>query len=79
MKIQQSEYVWVAVKNKSAKDMNKQPWYFIKKCRVHHKTDKAVVFMNGKSRPIDECYATEEDCKAQFNSDYWYKERRWGE
>ena len=73
------EYVWIAYRNPYAKDMNKQPWYQICRRKVHHKTEKAVIFFNGKSYPIEQCYATEEECKAQFDSDYWYKERRWGE
>ena len=73
------EYVYIAVKNSYAKDLNKQPWYFIKRRRVHHKTAKAVILFDGRSYPIDQCYATEEECKAQFDSDYWYRERKWGE
>lgn len=69
--------VWVAVKNRQAKDLNRQPLYEIKQYVVDRYTKKSVCLKCGRNYPKERCFETEEECKASVE-DGW-KPRRFGE
>jgi len=72
-----AELVWIAIKNRQAKDMNKQPWYFVRQYKVKERREKCVILMNGKQFPTERCFETEQECKDSIG-DEW-KARKWGE
>ena len=59
----EGDVVWIAVKNRQAKDMNRQPFYFVRPYKVARRTEKAVILKCGKVYPHDRCFVSEEDCK----------------
>ena len=72
-----SEKVWVAVKNKQAKDMNRQPLYHINRYAVKKRTETAVFLKCGKIYPPDRCFTTEQECKDSVGDDW--KPRKFGD
>ena len=72
-----ADKVWIAVKNKQAKDMNRQPLYHIIQYAVDRYTQKSVCLKCGRNYPKERCFATEEECKASVGNDW--KPRKFGD
>lgn len=62
-----SEVVYVVVKNKWAKELNRQPWLEVRAYKVERMTKKAIVLKCGKTYPKERCFNTEEEAKASAN------------
>ena len=65
-----ADKVWIAVKNKQAKDLNRQPLYFVRQYTVDRYTEKSVCLKCGRNYPKEKCFTTEEECKASIG-DGW--------
>lgn len=72
-----SDYIYIAVKNPCAKELNKQPWLEVRRYKVDHYTKKSVVLKCGKSFPLERCFATEEEAFDSANG--FTKDRTWGD
>lgn len=64
---------WIAVKNKTAKEDNREPFYYIRKYQVDHLTLKAVVLKNGKQYPLERCFNTKEEAQASVGDKWKYR------
>ena len=68
--------VWIAIKNRYAKDMNRQPLYDVRPYKVLYRKPKGVILKCGKVYPPERCFQTEEECRKSIR-DNW-KKRRYG-
>ena len=59
--------VYVVVKNKSAKELNTQPWLEVKRYKVSRETQKSVVLKCGKVFLKERCFDTEEEALKSAN------------